>query len=113
MIIVSLGFIDSTSVKESYKVHILLWFIQGNICIYKAFVVTNMYKSCTVHRRCTRNSYAQFASTNIAHPVADPGGFHWFLRKPLSKVKIILIPIFMQQLKAYLKTYFVLLHNHS
>ena len=30
-------------------------------------------------------------------------GFHWFPRKPLSKVKIILIPIFMQQLKTYLK----------
>ena len=85
MIVVSLGFIDSTSVKESYKVHILLWFIQGNICIYKAFVVTNMYKSCTVHRRCTRNSYAQFASTNIAHPVADTGGFIGFYGNPFQK----------------------------
>ena len=45
--------------------------------------------------------------------VADPGGFIGFHGNPLSKLKIILIPIFMQQLKTYLKTYFVLLHNHS
>ena len=45
----------------------------------------------------------------IAIPVADPGGFIGFHGNPLSKVKIILIPIFMQQLK----TYFVLLHNYS
>ena len=38
--------------------------------------------------------------------VADPGGFIGFHGNPLSKVKIILIPIFMQQLKTYIKTYF-------
>ena len=35
--------------------------------------------------------------------VADPGGFIGFHGNPLSKVKIILMPIFMQQLKTYLK----------
>ena len=75
-------------------------------------MVTNNYVDSFHVFKITYHKYTQALIVSV-HAVADPGGFIGFHGNPLSKVKIILMPIFMQQLKTYLKTYFVLLHSHS
>ena len=60
---------------------------------------------------CIEDSIKQCFSRVFA--VADPGGFHWFPRKPPFKSEDYFNTYIYAAIKTYLKTYFVLLHNHS